>query len=171
MLKLQDKKMIVEKISSYATLSLSAAIADYSGLSVNKINILRHEARKSNIYLKVVRNNLIKLAFEKTKFECANSVLKGPIIIAFSKEDPGKLARLFKKFVQDNKSLIVKSIIINGEMFTSDRLEEISKIPSKEDSISLLCNSFNAPIRSIVNVLKQTLNSLIFVLLNINTKK
>ena len=73
-LKLEDKKAIVAEVAEQASSALSAAVADYRGLSVNQMSSLRKQARESGVYVKVVRNNLAKLAVNDTEFECMHDI-------------------------------------------------------------------------------------------------
>lgn len=75
---------------------MSAAVADYRGLTVNEMTSLRKQARESGVYLRVVRNNLARLAIKGTDFECLGDALKGPLVLALSKDEPGAAAKLFK---------------------------------------------------------------------------
>ena len=92
-LKLEDKKKLVKEVNVVAGESLSAVAAEYRGLSVAEMTGLRREAREAGVYLRVVKNTLARRAVEGTEFECMQETLKGPILLAFSKEDPGAAAR------------------------------------------------------------------------------
>ena len=86
-LNIEQKKEVVKELNIFASESVSGAIAEYSGLSVQDLSVLRNKARESGVYLKVVKNTLSKRAFEETDFKCLVDDLNGPIIIALSKED------------------------------------------------------------------------------------
>ena len=90
---LEDKKQIVSEVNTAANSALSAVLADYRGVTVSDMTELRKSARANNVYLRVVRNTLLKKAVEGTEFECIQEVLVGPTILAFSEEDPGAAAR------------------------------------------------------------------------------
>ena len=149
-LKLEDKKAIVAEVAEQASLALSAAVADYRGLTVNQMSDLRKQARESGVYLKVVRNNLARIAFKGTEFECMNDALVGPLVLAFSKEEPGAAAKLFQGFMKDHKAFEVKNLAMGGELFGADKLEEMSKLPSRNDALALLCNVLLAPVTKFV---------------------
>ncbi len=102
------KKEVVAEVNAVANEALSAVGAEYRGLSVEQLTQLRVEAHKSGVYLKVVKNSLAKLALKGTDFECMNDSLTGPIILAFSMDDPGAAARIVKDFSKDNEDLVVK---------------------------------------------------------------
>ena len=95
---LKEKQAIVAEVNETANKALSAVIADYRGVSVDEMTSLRKQAREVGVHVKVIRNTLAKRAFEGTEFECLNEALLGPNILAFSIEDPGAGARVFKDF-------------------------------------------------------------------------
>ena len=84
-------------------------------MTVEQINNLRMKARKNGVWLKVIKNTLAKKAIAGTEFECLKDALKGPLILAFSKEDPGAAARVVKDFVKDNELLVVKALALEWQ--------------------------------------------------------
>ena len=97
-LTLAGKKAVVEEVTAVASKAISAVVADYRGLTVNQMTQLRAAARKSGVYLRVVRNTLTRRAFEKTEFACLSDLLVGPLFVALSLQSPGDAARLLKDF-------------------------------------------------------------------------
>ena len=89
-IRLEDKKQIVSEVNEAATSALSAVLADYRGVSVSDLTSLRKVARENGVYLRVVRNTLLKRAVASTDYECLNPVLTGPTILAFSMEEIGR---------------------------------------------------------------------------------
>src|SRR5699024_10701326 len=106
-LRLDDKRAIVAAVNAVASDALSAVVADYRGLTVSQMTVLREQARETGVFVQVVRNTLAKRAIEGTEYECLNEALVGPTILAFSQEDPGAAARLFKNFAKENDALEV----------------------------------------------------------------
>ena len=104
-LKLKDKEAIVTDLKEVVNSSLSVIAADYRGLTVLQLDQLRDAARKSDVYLRVVRNTLSHRAFEDTVFKCMQEALKGPVILAFSRNEPGAAARIVKNFIVDNENV------------------------------------------------------------------
>src|SRR5699024_11593012 len=93
-LRLDDKRAIVAAVNAVASDALSAVVADYRGLTVSQMTVLREQARETGVFVQVVRNTLAKRAIEGTEFECLNEALVGPTILAFSQEDPGAAAQI-----------------------------------------------------------------------------
>ena len=81
-------------------------IAEYRGLTVAEMTELRTEARNAGVYMKVVKNSLARRAVEGTPFECIQPSLRGPLLLAFSREDPGSAARVVKGFSKDHANLV-----------------------------------------------------------------
>ena len=88
-LSLEEKKVVVEEVAEVANKAFSVVAAEYRGLTVEELTEFRGKARETGVWVKVVKNNLAKRAFQGTEFECVNDDLVGPLILAFSMEDPG----------------------------------------------------------------------------------
>ncbi|MDG1463135.1 MAG: 50S ribosomal protein L10, partial [Gammaproteobacteria bacterium] len=114
-LRLEDKKALVAEVNQVAASAFSAVAAEYRGLSVAQMTELRAKARDEAVYIRVVKNTLAKLAVSGTEFECLADALKGPLVLAFSQEDPGAAARVVKGFAKDNEDLVTKAVAIGGE--------------------------------------------------------
>jgi large subunit ribosomal protein L10 len=133
-LNLEDKKSIVAEVSAIAADAHSAIAAEYRGLSVVEMTELRAKARNEGVYLRVVKNSLTKRAVEGTEFECMRDSLIGPLLMAFSQEDPGAAARLVSEFSKDHDKLITKVIAIGGEVLPVEQLERLSKLPNRDQA-------------------------------------
>ncbi len=154
-LNLEDKKSIVAEVSTVAADAHSAIAAEYRGLSVEEMTDLRAKARNEGVYLRVVKNSLTKRAVEGTEFECMQDSLVGPLIMAFSQEDPGAAARLIKDFSKNHDKLITKVIAIGGEVLPVEQLERLSKLPNREQAIALLMAVMKAPVEKFVRTLNE----------------
>ena len=154
-LKLEDKKAIVSEISDVASSALSAAAADYRGLTVGEMNDLRSKAREVGVYLRIVRNTLARRALAGTEFECMSEELLGPLVLAFSKEEPGAAARLFRDYRKDNDKLDVKLLALNGKLHGAEQLDAISKLPTRDEAIATLMSVMKAPVTKFVRTLAE----------------
>ena len=95
---LEQKKRMVQEVASVAADAHSALAAEYRGLTAGDMDQLRVKARESGVYLRVVKNTLAKRAVEGTDFECMKDGFEGPLLLAFSQQDPGSAARVLKDF-------------------------------------------------------------------------
>jgi large subunit ribosomal protein L10 len=154
-LNLESKKAIVAEVSTIAASALSAVAAEYRGITVGDMTALRAKARNEGVYLRVAKNTLVKRAVEGTEFECMQDELVGPLIMAFSREDPGAAARLIKDFSKDNDKLIAKVIAIGGEVLPIEQLDALSKLPTRDQAIALLMAVMKAPVEKFVRTLNE----------------
>ena len=130
-LNLQDKQAIVAEVSEVAKGALSAVVADSRGVTVDKMTELRKAGREAGVYMRVVRNTLLRRAVEGTPFECLKDAFVGPTLIAYSMEHPGAAARLFKEFAKANAKFEVKAAAFEGELIPAT-------LPTYEEAIARL---------------------------------
>ncbi|MCB1692736.1 MAG: 50S ribosomal protein L10 [Pseudomonadales bacterium] len=153
---LKEKQAIVAEVNETAASALSAVLADYRGVSVSDMTALRAQARAQNVHVQVIRNTLAKRAFEGTDFACLSEVLLGPNIIAFSLEDPGAGARIFKDFAKTNDKFEVKALSVGGKLLPADQIDRLAKLPTRDEALSILMAVMMAP----ANKLARTLNDI-----------
>tara|TARA_Y100001970_G_C14036122_1_gene751197 strand:+ start:405 stop:935 length:531 start_codon:yes stop_codon:yes gene_type:complete len=151
---LKEKQAIVADVNKTAGEALSAVMADYRGVSVEKMTALRKQAREEGVQVRVIRNTLAKRAFEGTEFECLSDALLGPNILAFSIEDPGAGARIFKDFAKENEAFEIKALAVGGKLFDANEIDVLANLPTRDEALSMLVSVMNAPI----NKLARTLN-------------
>lgn len=154
-MRLDDKQALVAEVNAVAAKAYSAIAAEYRGLTVEQITNLRVKARKDGVWLKVVKNTLAKKAIAGTEFECLKDALKGPLILAFSKEDPGAAARVVRDFVKDNELLVVKALALSGKLLPTADLERLAKLPTREQAIAMLMGVMREPITKFVRTLAE----------------
>lgn len=149
-LSIEQKKAVVEEVAEVAKVALAAVAAEYRGLTVEEMTDLRVKARESGVYLKVAKNTLVRRAVEGTEFECMQESLTGPLLLAFSMEDPGAAARLVKDYVKSNDKLITKLVAVGGEVYEASELERLSSLPTYDQAIAILMGVMKAPIEKFV---------------------
>lgn len=154
-LTLAEKKVVVEEVADAASTAISAVVADYRGLTVTEMTELRAEARKSNVYLRVVRNSLTKRALTETQFSCLNDVLVGPLFLALSHDAPSAAARLLKDFSKSHEKLEVKALSIGGKLLAADQLDTVASLPTKDEAIAQLMSVMKAPVEKFVRTLAE----------------
>ncbi len=154
-LKLEDKKTIVNEVSEAAKKAVSLIAAEYSGLTVSQVTGLRKSARESGVYMRVVRNTLARRALEGTQFECMQSELVGPLVLAFSNDDPAAAARLIKEFAKDNDKLVVKALALNNQLLPASSLNKLASLPTRDEAIAQLMSVMLAPVTKFVRTLAE----------------
>lgn len=154
-LKLEDKKALVAEVNAVAASALSVVAAEYRGLKVSQLTDLRSKARKDGIYLRVVKNTLARKAIAGTPFECIGNSLKGPLILAFSKEDPGAAARLVKAFAKDNDKLVPTVVSLGGTSLSPKDLDKVANLPTLQIARATLLGALQAPIGKLVRTINE----------------
>src|SRR6266853_5736227 len=123
-LNLEDKKALVAEVAEVAAKAQSVVAAQYRGLSVGQMTELRAKARTQGVYVRVVKNTLARKAFAGTAFEPVGPKLKGPLVLAFSKDDPGAAARVVKAFSKDHEKLVTTAVSLGGQLLTAKHLDQ-----------------------------------------------
>lgn len=154
-LNLEDKKQIVSEVAAVAANAHSAVAAEYRGLTVVEMTELRNQARSGGVYLRVVKNTLARRAVEGTEFECMAEGMVGPLLLAFSQEDPGAAARLIKDFAKGHEKLQVKLVSIGGQLLEASDLDKLAKLPTKDQAISLLMSVMKAPVEKLTRTINE----------------
>src|SRR5215510_6500167 len=133
-LNLEDKKVLVAEVAEVAKTALSVVAAENRGLTVAQMTELRSKARASGVYMRVVKNTLARKAFAGTAFEPVGPKLKGPLVLAFSKDDPGAAARVVKAFAKDNEKLVATLVSLGGEVLPGKDLEKVATLPTRDQA-------------------------------------
>lgn len=154
-LRLEDKKALVAEVAAAAAEAHSAVAAEYRGLTAGQMDALRLAARKGGVYLRVVKNTLARRAIEGTAFECMKDALTGPLVIAFSQEDPGAAARVLGDFTKDNDKLVVRLVAVGGKLLPASELARLASLPNREQAIAMLMGVMKAPIAKFVRTLAE----------------
>ncbi len=152
---LKEKQAIVAEVNETASNALSAVMADYRGVSVEDMTELRKQAREQSVHVRVVRNTLAKRAFEGTEFECMNEVLLGPNIMAFSLEDPGAGARVFKDFAKENDEFEIRALSVGGKLLPVEQLDVLAKLPTRDQALAMLMSVMIAPVTKLTRTLNE----------------
>ena len=156
-LKLDDKKAVVTVVAAIAAQAHSAIAAEYRGLTVYQLTNLRKQAREAGVYIRIIKNTLARRAVEGTDFACMQNGLVGPLILAFSMEDPGAAARVISAFAKEkeNDKLAVKLVAVGGKLYGASELERLSKLPTRDQAIGILMGTMKAPIEKFVRTLAE----------------
>lgn len=154
-IRLEDKQQIVSEVNQAASSALSAVLADYRGVTVEDMTALRKNARANKVYLRVVRNTLLKRAVADTEFECIQGVLVGPTILAFSQEDPGAAARVLKDFAKENDDFEIKALSVGGQLMDASQIDVLAKLPTVDQARSMLMSVMLAPVTKLARTMNE----------------
>jgi large subunit ribosomal protein L10 len=152
-LNLEDKKVLVTEVADVAKTALSVVAAEYRGLTVAQMTELRSKARAQGVYMRVVKNTLARKAFAGTAFEPVGPKLKGPLVLAFSKDDPGAAARVVKDFAKANEKLVATLVSLGGDVLSAKDLEKVASLPTRAQALSQLLGVLKAPIQKLVGTI------------------
>ena len=166
-----QKEAIVVEVAEVAKGAYSAIGAEYRGLTVEEMTGLRVEARKAGVYVRVVKNSLAKRAFVGTDFACMEEGLAGPLILAFSQEDPGAAARVAEAFAKAHDRFKVKLVTIGGRLLAPSELGALARIPTYDGAISQLMAVVKAPVQKLAATINEVPGKLVRTLVAIRDSK
>lgn len=154
-LRLEDKKALVAELNAVAGDAITAVAAEYRGLSVAEMTELRKEARSAGVYMRVIKNTLARRAVVGTEFECMQDTLKGPILLAFAKDDPGAAARIIKNFAKEHDALKAVSLSTGGQLLPGSDLARLAELPTLDEGRAMLLGVMVAPMSKLVRTLAE----------------
>jgi large subunit ribosomal protein L10 len=170
-LNLEGKKALVAEVSEVAATAQSVVAAEYRGLSVAQMTDLRSKARAQGVYMRVVKNTLARKALAGTSFECIGPTLKGPLVLAFSKNDPGAAARVIKAFAKDNDKLVPTGVSLGGSLLPGKDLDKVANLPTREQALAILMGTMKAPIQKLAGTLAAAPSKLVRTLAAVRDQK
>jgi large subunit ribosomal protein L10 len=154
-LNLEDKKALVTEVAEVAAKATSVVAAEYRGLTVGQMTELRAKARGQGVYMRVVKNTLARKALAGTSFESVGPKLKGPLVLAFSKDDPGAAARVVKDFAKANEKLVATLVSLGGQVLPAGDIDRVASLPTREQALSMLLGVLKAPMTKLVRTLAE----------------
>ncbi len=170
-----DKITQVTDLAERFTKANAAFFADYKGLTVEQVNDLRRKLRVQKVEVKVVKNNLARLAVRKANLGPESVALLdsvvGPTLVGFAFGDPAAAAKIFFKFSEDNEVFGLKDSLLRDQKISPKGVEELSKLPSREVLLAQMLGSLNAPVSNFVGVLAAVPRSFVQVLRAIEQNK
>lgn len=140
-----EKAAVVAEVTAQAVKSQTLAMAEYRGLTVEHLNVLRRQARASGVYLHVLKNSLARRAVAGTPFEVAAESMSGPLIYGFS-EDAVAAAKVIADFAKGNDKLVVKAGAYAGKVLDANGVKALAAIPSKEVLLAQLLGLMQSPV-------------------------
>ena len=145
-LNLQNKQAVVAEVADIATRALVIVASENRGLTAAEMNDLRVEGRKNSVYIRIVRNTLMRRAIVGTEFECLSEHLKNSLVLAFSMEEYSAAAKLIRSFAKTHNNLTPKVIAIGGQPLPPECIDQIANLPTLDDARVKLLSVLNAPV-------------------------
>jgi len=153
-LNLSQKKQVVEDVSAVVSTSTAAVIAEYRGMTVEQMKVLRRDAHDNNVFVRVVKNTLLRRAVKGTDFECLDELLVGPLAFAAS-EDPVAVAKILDKYAKQFEALNIKAGSMAGSLLNEAEIKALAQLPSREELLAKLLGTMQAPIAKFVQTLNE----------------
>ena len=154
-LNLAQKKELVAELAEVASKAHSLVAAEYAGLTVEQLTELRKKARQDGVFIRVAKNTLVSRAVEGTDYACVKDTLTGPLLYAFSKEDPGAAGRLIKEFAKANDKLKPMLVAVGGKAYPGTHVDVLASLPTREQALTMLVSLLAQPATMLVRVLAE----------------
>ncbi len=154
-LNLTQKKNVVAELAEVAGSAHSLVAAEYAGLTVAQLTQLRQKARNDGVFLKVAKNTLVSRAVEGTGYDVIKDALTGPLLYAFSKDDPGAAGRLIKDFAKANDKLKPRLVSMGGQMYPGTHVDVLASLPTRDQALSKLLSVMVQPATMLVRLLSE----------------
>jgi large subunit ribosomal protein L10 len=150
----QEKAVVIEEVAAQVATAQSIVIAEYRGLDVASVTVLRKSARESGVYLRVLKNSLARRAVTGTAFESLSEQLSGPLIYGIS-TDPVAAAKVLSDFAKTNDKLVIKAGALPNNLLTTDGVKALATMPSRDELLAKLLGTLQAPIVQFVRTLNE----------------
>ena len=144
------KEGTVTKNIADAVKNAKILTADYRGLTANQLNEFRKISRHPGIYIKVVKNNMLKMALKDSEFSVLSDKISGPRILAVSNDSPGEFAKLIKTFIDNNENIELKSLAYKGEELDISEIKKLASLPTYDEAIAMLMSVMQAPLQKLM---------------------
>ncbi len=153
-LNIEQKKAVVAEVSAQVAKAQAIVVAEYRGLEVGNMTELRRQARKSGVYLRVLKNTLARRAVSGTPFEKLSEQLTGPLIYGIS-PDPVATAKLLDQFAKGNDMFVIRAGAMPNAVISAKEVKALASMPSREELIATLMGTMQAPIAQFVRTLNE----------------
>ncbi len=161
----KKKEQVVSDLKKFFSDSSIVIFTDFKGMGVEKLSRLRTKVRENGGSYVVAKKSLINLALKEEKIEGVDVLnMEGEIAVAFSKEDPVSLTKAIYDFAEEEKRPSMISAVMDDEVLELDRLKRLALIPSREELLTKLVGSLNAPISGLVRTLNGNISGLVYAL-------
>ena len=151
-LNLDDKKAVVAEVAEQLAKAQTVVVAEYRGINVAALTKLRAQARDGGVYLRVVKNTLVRRAAAGTPFAPLADQMVGPLLYSVS-TDAVAAAKVVSEFAKTNDKIVIKAGCFAGKVLDKDGVQALASIPSREVLLSQLLGMFQAPVSAFARAL------------------
>ena len=153
-LSLEQKQAVVSEIAAQLAKAQAVIVAENRGLSVEAVTGLRAKARKSGLFLRVLKNTLVRRAVKGTPFEALAGQLSGPLVYGIA-QDPVSGAKVIAEFAKENELFIIKGGAMPNAMMSPADIKALATMPSREELLARLAGTLQAPIAKLARTLNE----------------
>ena len=153
-LSLEQKQAMVSEVAAKLQGAQSVIVAEYRGLNVERVTQLRSKARKSGVWLRVLKNTLARRAVKGTPFEKLSDQMVGPLMYGIS-QDPVAGAKVLSEFAKENELFVIKAGAMPNAVMSAQDIKALSQLPSREELIAKLLGTMQAPVTKLVRTLNE----------------
>jgi large subunit ribosomal protein L10 len=165
-----EKAAVVEDIGAVVAAAQTIVVAEYRGLEVEAMTVLRKQAREAGVYLRVVKNTLARRAVTGTQFEVLADQLVGPLIYSVS-TDPVAAAKVLNDFAKGNQKLVLKAGAMGGSLLDVNGVKALATMPSREELLAKLLGTMQAPVATFVRTLNEVPSKFVRALAAVEKQK
>ena len=169
-LNLEGKKEVVAEVSERLKKAQTVVLAEYRGLPVEDITVLRSQARASGVYLRVLKNTLARRAVKGTPFEKLADHMVGPLAYGIS-DDPVAAAKVLHAYAKGNDKLVIKGGAMANQVMSAKEVGQLASMPSRDELLAKLMGTMRAPIAKFVQTLNEVPAKLVRTLAAVRDQK
>jgi large subunit ribosomal protein L10 len=153
-LNIEEKKEVVAEVSQRLAKAQAVVLAEYRGLAVEQITVLRSQARASGVYLRVLKNTLARRAVQGTPFEKLSDQMVGPLAYGIS-DDPVAAAKVLHTYAKGNDKLVIKGGAMPNYVMTAKEIGNLATLPGREELLARVLGTMQAPVAKFVQTLNE----------------
>lgn len=169
-LNLEEKKAVVAEVSEQVSKAQAIVLAEYRGLEVGEMTQLRAQARKSGIYLRVLKNTLVRRAVDGTPFSGLAGNMVGPLVFGIS-TDPVAAAKVLSDFAKTNDKFVITAGALPNQVMDVKGIQALASLPSRDELLAKLLGTMQAPVATFVRTLNEVPSSLVRALAAVRDQK
>ena len=153
-LSLEQKQAMVSEVAAKLKGAQSVIVVQYRGLDVGRVTQLRSKARKSGLYLRVLKNTLARRAVQGTPFEKLSEQMVGPLMYGIS-QDPVAGAKVLSEFAKENEQFVIKAGAMPNAVMSAQDVKALAQLPSREELLAKLLGTMQAPVTKLVRTMNE----------------
>ena len=153
-LSLEQKQAAVSEVQAKLTGAQAVIVAEYRGLNVEKATQLRAKARKSGLYLRVLKNTLARRAVKGTPFEKLSDQMVGPLMYGIA-QDPVAGAKVIAEFAKEHEQFVIKAGAMPNSVMSVQDIKALATLPSREELLAKLLGTMQAPMAKLVRTMNE----------------